>query len=100
MPQFSYEVPHSLDRDEAITRLKDFTAKVEKAYKDQVSDMAGEWNDNQLTFSFSSFGFAISGELTVEDSKAVVQGKLPFAAAMFRGKIESSIAAELGKALK
>ena len=84
MPAFNTEVPHGLGQDEAVTRLKGFLAKVEEVYKDQVSDMEGEWSDNVLSFAFKSFGFKISGILTVEETVARIDGTLPFAAAMFR----------------
>ncbi|MDP6442570.1 MAG: polyhydroxyalkanoic acid system family protein [Pirellulaceae bacterium] len=100
MPRFNTEVPHSLGQEQATERLKDFLEKVTRVYKDQVSDLRGDWADNVLDFGFTSYGFKISGVLTVEEDKARIEGKLPMAAAMFRGKIESSIQGELEKALK
>ncbi len=99
MPSFKTEVPHALGQEAAVTRLKGFLAKVEAVYKDQISDMEGDWSDNVLTFAFKSFGFKISGILTVEENLAKIDGTLPFAAAMFRGKIESSISEQMEKAL-
>lgn len=99
MPSFNTEVPHSLGRDEAREKLKNFLDNVAKLYKDQVSNLEGNWNENELNFSFTSYGFAIKGDLTVEEDKARIKGQLPFAAAPFRGKIEQSIAGELKKAL-
>jgi hypothetical protein len=44
-------------------------------------------------------GFTISGKLTVQDKLAKVEGQLPLAAAMFRGRIEESIKSEMQKEL-
>ena len=43
MPSFDTEVPHSLGRDEAMEKLKNFLDNVAKLYKDQVSDLEGTW---------------------------------------------------------
>ena len=47
----------------------------------------------------TTYGFTISGKLTVDDSSARIEGQLPFAALAFKGKIEKSIAEEMQKQL-
>jgi hypothetical protein len=59
----------------------------------------GKWEDNVLTFALTTYGFTISGTITVEDSEVKLQGQLPFAALPFKGKIEQSFAAALQKKL-
>lgn len=99
MPGFSTEVAHQLGRQEATERLKGFLDKVQEKYKDQVKNLEGEWEEHILTFSFRTFGFNISGKLTVEEELAKLEGKLPFAAVAFRGKIEKGIREQLEKTL-
>jgi len=99
MPSFSTEVPHEIGKEQATERLKSFLDQVSERYKGQVSHLGGDWNDNVLTFSLTTFGFKIDGTLTVEEEKASLEGQLPFAALAFRGKIEGGIAKELQKAL-
>lgn len=99
MPGFNTEVPHSLGKEQATEKLKKFLERVAEHYKDQVSSIDGSWEDNQLNFSLTTFGFTITGELTVEEDKAILVGQLPFPAMAFRGKIEQGIKAELEKAL-
>ncbi len=99
MPSFSTEVPHQIGQEDATNRLKGFMDKVRNRYKDQVSDLSESWEENVLTFAFKSYGFKISGTLTVEDAAARLDGKLPFAAVAFKGKIQQSIATELEKVL-
>ena len=99
MPGFGSEVGHQLGQDAAIERLKTFLDRVRERYKDQVSKLDGEWNANVLNFSLTTYGFTLDGVLTVEESLVTLAGTLPFAAIAFRGKIESSITAELEKAL-
>lgn len=100
MPSFSTQVAHNLGQSQATERLKSFIDNVRGHYQDQISDMSGAWNGHVLDFSLTTFGLTIKGKLTVEDAVARVAGQLPLAAALFRGQIEQSIAAEMEKALK
>ena len=99
MPAFRAEVPHSLGQPEATNRLRDFIESVQKRFADQISSVDGAWNDNVLDFSLSTNGITIKGTLTVEESKARVDGQLPLLATPFKGMIERSIAGELSQAL-
>ena len=99
MPAFNTEVPNPLSKEDAVEKLKGFMSTVAEKFKDQISGMESEWNANVLNFAFTAMGFKISGVMTVEEDQVAIQGDLPFAAAMFRGKIESDISKELEKAL-
>ena len=99
MPGFSTEVPHSLGQEQATERLKKFVDVVRERYKDKVSAVDGAWEANKLNFSLTTYGFTVSGDLTVEETVAKLVGTLPFAAVAFRGKIEQEIKAALEKAL-
>ena len=99
MPTFNTEVAHQLGQEQATERLKQFLEQVREQYKDFVTDLQGNWTDNILTFSFKTYGFKIDGTLTVDDQAARLAGNLPFAALVFRGKIEQSIASELRREL-
>ncbi|MFV1964015.1 MAG: polyhydroxyalkanoic acid system family protein [Pirellulaceae bacterium] len=99
MSSFRTEVQHQLGKEKATERLKTFLEQVAERYKDQVSHLDGTWADNILKFALTTYGFNISGTLTVEDNLARLEGKLPLAALAFRGKIEQSIAAELAREL-
>lgn len=99
MPSFTTEVPHTLGKEKAVEKLRSFLEGVVEKYKDQVSKMEGDWSDNVLDFALTTYGFSISGKLTVEEDVAKLDGQLPFAAVAFRGKIEKGIAGELERAL-
>ena len=99
MPGFSTEVPHNLGKQAAIEKLRGFADRVQEKYKDQVSSMTGQWTDNVLNFALTTYGFTISGVLTVEEQLAKLDAQLPFAALAFKGKIEQSFASEIKKAL-
>lgn len=99
MPSFNVQVPHSLGQDAAKARMDFFLETMEKKYKDQISDMDGSWSDNILNFSFNTFGIKIDGKMTVAEDNVQMDGELPFAAMMFKGKIASGIQEALEKAL-
>ena len=99
MPGFKTEVPHQLDRETATERLKTFLEKVRQQYQGQVSNLQESWNEDTLTFAFSTYGFKISGTLTVAAGAVLLGGRLPLAAMMFKGKIEQTIRDELAKVL-
>ncbi|QDS99775.1 polyhydroxyalkanoic acid system family protein [Adhaeretor mobilis] len=97
MPKFNITIPHSLTAEEAKSRLERFTESMQAKFKDQVSDLDQTWNDNTLSFGFKTFGIKIAGDITAEDKALQVSGNLPFAAAMFKGKIESEMKEQLGR---
>jgi hypothetical protein len=99
MPSFSTQVSHPLDQQTAVERLKGLMGGLQHKYKDVASDVQGTWTDNVLNFSLKVMGFTVSGTVTVLDRVANVTGKLPLAAAMFRGRIEESIKSEMEKEL-
>ena len=84
MPAFHVETPHTLGQSEAVERLKSFVDNIREQFKEQVTEMTGEWEESTLRFSLTTYGFTISGTLDVNESQINVDGQLPFAAVAFR----------------
>ena len=99
MPGFETQVAHNLGRDEARRRLQDVIGQIRRDYSDQVSDVQESWDDNVLTFALKAYGFKVSGTLTVDDDRAVVEGQLPLLALPFRGQVQDFLAAEMTRSL-
>jgi hypothetical protein len=99
MPSLTISVPHTLTAEEATTRLKSFFAKLKERHADKMSNLEEAWDGNRLDYAFSTFGFNIKGDMNVDPSEVRVNGSLPFAAMMFKGKIEQSVREELEKVL-
>jgi hypothetical protein len=99
MPSLSIKVPHSLSAEEATSRLKSFFEKLKERHADKMSNLEESWDGNRLDYAFSTFGFNIKGDMNVEPNEVAVNGTLPFAAMMFKGKIEQSVREELEKVL-
>ena len=99
MPSLKLTVPHQLGQEEAAGRLKGFLAKVKQRYQNQVSDLQENWVDNALDFSFKTYGFQIKGRMVVDPADVKFEGQIPFAAMMFKGKIEQTIRDEMNRLL-
>ncbi len=95
MPKFGVTVPHQLTRDEARSRLERFVEVLQTKFEGKVSDLNQSWDGDTLKFSFKSFGIQLSGGIAINDDNLKLDGDLPFAAMMFRGKIESDIKEQL-----
>lgn len=100
MPKFNFELSHELTKDEVKSRLERFTEALRTKYKDQVSDLDQNWSGDTMSFGFKTMGVKLSGDMTVHDDRLVVDGELPFAAMMFKGKIESEMREQLGRLLR
>lgn len=100
MPKLKVSVPHSLEHDEVIERLKHFSEVIKQSYGERVSDLTETWRDDGLDFAFSAMGFSTTGEITVDPSGVHVNGSLPVAAMFFKGRIESGIRERLEKLLR
>jgi hypothetical protein len=99
MPKFSVTVPHELTKEEAGARLVHFSDKVQERFKDSIKDFQQTTEGDVSKFSFKTFGMAIAGKIHVDAPDVKLDGDLPFAAMMFKGKIEQSIRDELTKLL-
>ena len=95
MPKFGVRVPHKLMKDEARSRLERFIEMLEAKFANQVSDLQQNWDGDTLKFHFKTYGIPLDGGITVADSELNMSGDLPFAAMMFKGKIESEIREQL-----
>ena len=99
MPGIGMEIAHQLGEDQAAERLKGFLERVRQSYESQVSNLSESWDGNILSFAFTTYGFNIKGTVAVTPETVQFNGELPFAAMMFKGKIEQSIRNELEKVL-
>jgi hypothetical protein len=80
-------------------------AKVRPALEKTVNDFQGHdleltADESKLEFKFTSLAFTIGGRLLAEPSDVVVEVDLPFAALMFKDKVEKAIAKNITRALQ
>ena len=99
MSSLKLSIPHTLGQEDAAARVKNYFERLVAKKGDQVSNLQHTWVGDVLEASFSSMGFAVKGSVDVQPDAVVVNGTLPFAAMMFKGKIEQGIRDELSRVL-
>ncbi|HLA83155.1 MAG TPA: polyhydroxyalkanoic acid system family protein [Thermoguttaceae bacterium] len=91
MPTLSVVVPHSLEQEQVVARLKAESETVLSSFGDHVRDFEHSWDDHTLTFRFTTFGMAVDGRVRVEPNQISTTASVPLAAMMFKGAIEANI---------
>ncbi len=101
MPKFSTAVAHTLGTAKAKEQLRSYMEKAREMAPDRFSTLQtdfAQWDDkHQVGFSLSISGIAIKGVMAVTDDKISVDGEIPFAAMLFKGKIEEGFRDMVGK---
>jgi hypothetical protein len=91
MPKISLSVPHSLEQDVALEKVRGLLDSVKAEHGDRISGLREEWQGNTGKFSFSIMGFPVSGSLVVESSQVNLDGKIPLMAMPFKDKVKNII---------
>jgi hypothetical protein len=99
MPQVDIGVPHQLDQEEALRRLKEKVTSLQATYGAQAKELNLEWADNVLQFTVVAMGLRITGTATVAAAEVRVHAEIPLAALPFRGMVEGRVKDDLGQML-
>lgn len=91
MPALKFSVPHQLGRQEARRRLDSLFPKLQTQYSQFINQVDYEWHGDTCNFDLKVKGFTISGDLTVEEALVNMSLNLPFAAMLFKDKIQQTI---------
>jgi hypothetical protein len=83
--------PHGTTRANALVVLQANMPKLMDRFGSGVSDLQQEWQENQLSVSFKTFGFTIQGRLVVEENTAELEVNLPLLARASEGKIRERV---------
>lgn len=101
MPKFNVNVPHEIDRTEAVQKLRSFMEAARQDSAVELTDVEETWDDSgNLKFAFSAMGFRIAGQMITEGQQVSVKGDLPFAALPFRGALENQLATKIREAIQ
>ena len=79
--------PHGTTKALALEELKTHSSRLMARFGSEVSELQQEWQDNQLTVSFKTFGFTIQGRLVVEETTVELEVDLPWLARTREGQI-------------
>jgi hypothetical protein len=99
MPRLLLELPHALDQNEAVRRLKEKFAAARAEYGVHVTRFHDEWKDHTFSFSLHALGMGVNGTLSVEPRKVTLDVALPLAAMLFKRAIEDRLRQEVDSLL-
>ncbi len=85
------ELEHNLDQEKGLICAEKIFKNLSEQYKDEFSDLEQNIEGNTINFAFKIRGMHIKGDIKVEKNSVIIHSKLPFAAKMFQGLIESKI---------
>ena len=91
MAALNINIPHSLPKEEALSRIKGLLQQVKEEQANVVSNVKETWQDDKGEFSFTAMGFDLSGLIDVKDDGIDINAELPFAVSLFKGKIKEII---------
>ena len=100
MSTLKLNIPHSLPKEEAITRIKNMLSNLKEEQKDNFTNLSEQWDNDTGSFSLSARGFDLGGNIKVHDDQVEIESKLPFAVSFFKSQIADLITKEATKLLR
>lgn len=97
MPKVTVSIPHQQPVEEAKTKIQPAIQTVLEAFN--ATDVMVNWTGDDAVFQCKSMGFSIKGTGKVEANKVEITVDLPFAALMFKDRVEKSLTKHLTRAL-
>lgn len=91
------EYSYNIEKEKVYNRIDNLLSSLQEKYKEDMSNPQKRWNSNKDKMEFNMLikGYEISGIITLQDNKVIIEGKLPFIAKMFSGKIENAVKSQL-----
>jgi len=96
MPKVTVRIPHS-DPQAALAQIRPGLEKLVSDFQGHDLKLTSE--PSKLGFEFKSLAFTITGRALAEPSDVVVEIDLPFAALMFKDKVEKALRKSLPRML-
>jgi len=85
------EIPHSLGKEEAISRLKTGLGRASAQYGSMVQVHEETWSGDQLSFRVEALKQMVSGSVDVRDENVRVEVTLPWLLAQMASGIQATI---------
>lgn len=99
MPSLKIDVPHTLTQDEALARVQRLLTQVKSQYAEQIQQVDEQWEQFQGRFLLKVMGMKSEGTVRIEEAAVRIDSKIPLAAWVMKGQIETAIRTHLGKLL-
>ena len=88
---------HNLAREEAYRRINNLLTDLQRQYAGRISNLLTSWNPKhtRMDYSMEIMGASTNGQVNLKKGKVSLEGKIPFMARMFSGKIEEMVRKQL-----
>lgn len=88
------EVPHHTSKVMARQKIEARLGQLLAQFGGQAEEMDHSWSGDTLRFNGKAKGMQVEGEVEVTDDSIRINGKLPFLAKMFEGRIRQAVEKE------
>ncbi len=93
------EINHNLSQSQALIRVQEVIRKAKSNYASHINYFDESWIENKGKVKIHSYGFKITGVLTITEKNILINLKLPLATYLYKNQIKSSIINELNTKL-
>ena len=93
------QIEHTLSKQEAKKRIEQLIEYCEKEYKDELQELAVNWNEDTAHIRLKARGYSTGGNLEVRDNIVNLDFYMPFLLQVFSKKITSTIKGRIEESL-
>lgn len=90
-------VPHNTTKDQARQRVEQKLGQLLGQFSHHAEDLQHEWAGDTLRFKGKARGLSVEGTVEITSAEVIIDGKLPFIAKPFEGKIRQAVEQEAEK---
>jgi hypothetical protein len=96
------EYSHALSREIAYERINSLLAELQTKYSDKIRYLSSSWNPERtkMNYRLETSVFDTEGNISLENNKVILEGKVPLTARMLTGKIKDIIRKKLDDLFK
>ncbi|HEX8173050.1 MAG TPA: polyhydroxyalkanoic acid system family protein [Thermoanaerobaculia bacterium] len=87
-------VPHNTTRESARRIVDQRLGQLLGQFGQHADDVQHEWTGDTLRFKGKARGLSVEGTVEVTEAAVIIDGKLPFLAMPFEGKIREAVERE------
>jgi hypothetical protein len=91
MSSIQVTVHHKLTEHEAMARIQKLVTNLKHEHGEKISNIEEEWHARSGKFQFNFHGMHLAGTINLHPGTVEIQGKIPLAFVLFRGKIKDVI---------
>lgn len=90
-------VPHNTTKDMARQRVDQRLSQLLSQFGGHADEIQHEWAGDTLRFKGKARGLSVEGTVEITEAAVIIDGKLPFIAKPFEGRIRQAVEQEAEK---